>query len=384
MRVLLDVTFSTRAPFSGTAIYLERLQDALAGEGIEVVPAANRRRPAPAGGGAGSVRNLLVDRWWTAVELPRLARRARADVIHHPLPACARGCRTPQVMTVHDLAFERVPECFDRAYRIYAHRYHRAAALAAGAVICVSETTAADVRALWGIAGERIVVALHGPGQEARPERGQVGREREGEPGREREQVLPEYFLYVGDDEQRKNLSTLLSAYRMYRERADSPLALVLAGSVEPRGVEPRGVEPPRGISRSRRGARGGTDRNGPGVRIEQHPGPERLAQLYAGAVALVHPSLYEGFGLTALEAMSAGTPVIAASSPGLVEVCGDAALYADPRDAASFAVAMGEVGASGPLRRALAARGIARAAALSWRASARAHAAAYSLALRR
>lgn len=353
MRVLLDVTFAVRAPYSGTAIYLDRVQEALSRlDGIEIVPACNKRRGAPAGGGAGSLRNLLVDHWWTAMELPRLARRHGADVIHHPLPAPTRSQRTPQVVTVHDLAFERRPECFDRAFRIYAHRCHRAAALAAGAVICVSETTAADVEILWDVPRERIVVARHGPGQ------------MRGSPGR----AAPEHFLYVGDDEPRKNVTTLLAAYQVYRARAQSPLALVLAGAVDRCGP----------------GVKGGADRCGPGVRTEHRPGAERLAQLYAGAAALVQPSLYEGFGLTALEAMSTGTPVIAASSPGLVEVCGDAARYADPREATAFAAAMGDLAGSSALRDELGARGLARAQRFSWEACARAHVDAYSLAFTR
>src|SRR5947199_995358 len=98
MRVLIDTTYARRAPFSGTAIYLERLTAALSRiDGLELVDVANPRRRLPAGGGMGSVRNLLVDRLWEAFELPRLARRHRADVIHHPLPAHSPRC--PQVIT---------------------------------------------------------------------------------------------------------------------------------------------------------------------------------------------------------------------------------------------------------------------------------------------
>ncbi len=346
MRVLLDTTFAARAPNSGTAVYLERLQAACSRlDGLEIVPACNVRRGAPAGGGLGSARNLLADRWWTAVELPRLALESHADVIHHPLPATGRGNGIPQVVTVHDLAFERLPECFSRAFRIYAHHNHRAAAAAASAVICVSETTAADVRALWGVAGERIVVALHGPGQEP-------GRMLDAQP-----RSPPEHFLYVGDDEPRKSLPTLLAAYGAYRESVGNPLELVLAGS-----------------------CRAG----GEGVRVEHRPDRARLARLYAGAVALVHPSLYEGFGLPALEAMSVGTPVLAARSPGLSEVCGGAARYADPGDPRSLAARMVEIAASEPLQRDLRGRGLARAACFSWAACARAHLETYALALRR
>jgi glycosyltransferase involved in cell wall biosynthesis len=338
MRVLLDASYAARAPYSGTAVYVDRLTDALVRLGkLDVEVVANRRRRRAAGGGLGSVRNLTTDRWWTGVELPRLATRMAADVIHHPLPALAQAARVPQVITVHDLAFEHLPDQFDRAFRLYAHRTHRAAARAAGAVICVSQTTASDVQELWGVTAGRIVVAPHGPGQEI------VSGER-----------AREHFLYVGDEEPRKNLPTLLAAYRSYRERVPRPLSLVLAGSASAYD---------------------------PGVTVERCPSRARLGELYAGAIALVAPSLYEGFGLTVLEAMSAGTPVLAALSPGLLEVCADAARYADPRDPASFADAMVQISEEPQLGAQLSELGRRRAARFSWSDCARAHVAAYSLA---
>jgi glycosyltransferase involved in cell wall biosynthesis len=339
----MDTTYSCRAPHSGTAVYIDRVTDALARlEGIEVETIANARRRLPAGGGLGSLRNLLIDRWWTAVELPRLARRLSADVIHHPLPALMRSSSLPQVITVHDLAFERLPQQFARAFRLYAHRAHRAAALAASAVICVSDTTAREVQALWGVATDRIVVAPHGPGQDLP------------RPRTHGSESAPRHFLYVGDDEPRKNLRVLLAAYAAYRGRAERPLDLLLAGSA---------------------------DANGPGVRVERWPSRERLSELYATAVALIQPSLYEGFGLTALEAMTCGTPVLASDIPGLREVCGDAALYSDPHDPQIFATAIAEIARQPKLREQLAERGRRRAALFSWATCARAHLTAYSLA---
>jgi glycosyltransferase involved in cell wall biosynthesis len=339
MRVLLDATYARRAPHSGTAVYLSSIQDAIARSGqAEVVPMANPRRRAPAGGGLGSVSNLLIDQWWVAVELPRLARKLRTDVIHHPLPALAPVTSTPQVITVHDLAFERLRDRFDRGFRMYAHLTHRAAARRAGAVICVSHTTADEVRQLWGVPGEQILVAPHGPGQELA-----VVRDRD-----------PAHFLYVGDDEPRKDLATLLGAYARYRERERAPLGLVLAGAALAAA---------------------------PGVSVEHHPGPGRLAHLYGGAAALVHSSLYEGFGLTLLEAMRAGVPVIAARAAGVVEVCREAALYAEPANPLSFAEAMTEVANQPRLRAEMAERGRERAAKFSWEACAKVHLEAYSLA---
>lgn len=342
MRVLIDATYAARAPYSGTGIYVDRLADAISRlPEVELETVVNRRRRPPAGGGVGSARNLLADWWWTCLELPRLARWMRADVIHHPLPARTLRPPAPQVITVHDLAFERLPDQFDRAYRTYAHLSHRSAARAASAVICVSETTAADVRALWGVASDRVVVAPHGPGQEIAAAGGGAG--------------VGEHLLYVGDAEPRKNLPTLIAAYGRYREHAPDPLPLVLAGSAAAEA---------------------------PGVLAVPHPDRDRLSALYRRAVALIQPSLYEGFGLTALEAMSAGTPVIAAETAGLREICGTAALYADPRDPASLADAMLRLANDPRLRNELGKRGLERAAQFSWAGCARAHVAAYSLAL--
>jgi glycosyltransferase involved in cell wall biosynthesis len=334
VRVLLDTTYARRGR-SGTGVYLEQLAKALRAEGVEVVEAANERRRAPAGGGAGSAANLALDEWWTQGQLPRLARETGADVLHHPLPALAVRAPCPQVVTLHDLAFERLPEHFSPAFRRWASRAHRRAARGADAVVCVSQTTRQDARARWGLDDARIVVAPHGPGQELHVQR----------------TAQPEHFLYVGDDEPRKNLGLLLDAYARYRELAGAgALPLVLAG-------------------RARSSA--------PGVRSE--PAPD-LGALLGAAAALVHPALHEGFGLTALEAMHAGVPVVAGRSPGLAETCAGAARYVDPYDAADLAAALAELAGDPAAREDLARRGSARAAQFSWQASARAHIAAYTL----
>jgi glycosyltransferase involved in cell wall biosynthesis len=304
LRVAVDASYAARGR-SGTGVYVERLIEELRALGVEVraISSRTRRYLSP------------VDLAWTHVELPRRARGC--DLLHHPLPAFSRGFRGPQVVTVHDLAFLRVPDCFNARFRLVAGVRHRGAVRRAAAVVAVSEATAADVRSRWGVSP---VVALHGPGQAIPANRGEA-----------------RHFLYVGDEEPRKNLVRLREAAR------DAPLPIVEA----------------RGVS------------------------AEALADLHRHAAALVIPSLHEGFGLPALEAMAAGTPVLAARTAGLAEVCGDAARYCDPRDVDSIATGLRDLATVPPLREELRRRGIRRAADFSWRRSAELHLHAYNLALR-
>jgi glycosyltransferase involved in cell wall biosynthesis len=319
VRVLIDTTFALRGP-TGGGVYVERLVAALRDEGVDVVTAANERRRPPAGGGLGSLRNLAEDIRWTQAGL----RRRPADLVHHPLPAHVAADRRPQVVTVHDLAYEAEPEAFDLRFRAFAARAYRRAARRAAVVICGTHATARDLRERWGI--EHVVVAPYGPGQELDVTRGE-----------------PRHFLYVGDAEPRKDLPTLLAAHARYAARAERPLPLVLAGSATA---------------------------HQPGVRNAGRVDQAELERLHAHAAALVHPARHEGFGFTVAEALSAGTPVIAARSAAVAEVAGDAATLVPPGDVDALAAALAD-----PPR-------AARTPPFSWSACAQAHIRAYRLAL--
>jgi glycosyltransferase involved in cell wall biosynthesis len=258
---------------------------------------------------------------WEQLVLPRLLARDDAALVHAPncfLPL-RRPC--PGVVTIHDLAFERYPDDFSRRTGAKYRFFTRRAARSAERVICVSQHTADDVAATYGVDESRIRVIPEAPALAAGTA--------EPPPG--------PYVLAVGDLRAKKNLGRLVEAW----QRAGIPHRLVLAGL--------------------------GTMEVPGGVELTGYVDDARLDALMRGADLLVHPSLYEGFGLVVLEAMARGTPVAAARATALPETGGDAAEYFDPLDVDDMAAAiLRALGRADDLAR----RGREWAAGFSWEAT--------------
>jgi glycosyltransferase involved in cell wall biosynthesis len=321
--VLLDADVLGRQR-TGDETYVENLLRALPAAAPELRFAAVTRHPdrVPEGvevlelpAGAQELR--------MAWSLPRLLRRVRPRLGHyqHALPLRTVG---RSVLTVHDLSFERDPDLMPRKDRLVFKTTVPRSARRADRVIAVSERTRDDLIELYRIPKEKIRVIPHGVDPAFVPGVGTGER----------------YLLFVGAVQRRKDPWAALEAAQ------DVQLPLVIAGPER---------EPALAAELRRRGA----DLRG---YVEK---PE-LAELYRGAVCLVVPSRYEGFGLPVLEAMASGIPVVAARDPALMEVAADAAVYADHGDLAGAILRAVE-------RRAdLRAAGLQRAAQFSWAETAR------------
>ena len=319
-RILIDARDAYLEPLRGWGRYVRELVTHL--EGVETVDRGGR----------------LPEVFFEQVQLPRIARRRRADVLHAPnvfLPL-RRPCAG--VVTVHDLAFEALPQDFSRRtgakYRWFAPRAVRSAER----VICVSRFTADDVVARYGADERKIRVIPNAPslavGDAPVPPGGP-------------------YLLAVGDLRGKKNLDRLIEAWR----RADTGHRLVLTGTGDVDSVEGRLVDAYGAQRDPRRG-----------VEVTGYVSDAELDALMRGAALLVHPSLYEGFGLVVIEAMARGTPVACANATALPETAGGAAVLFDPHDVDDIARAIAEALRDGER---LAAAGRERAAGFSWQRTA-------------
>ena len=296
---------------------------------------------------------------WEQLTLPLELWRLRPDLLHSPdfIPPFRRPC--PAVITVHDLGFLYFPETLTEESRRYYGQVGRAVR-SAERIIAVSHHTARDLAERLG-ATDRVRVIHNGVGAEFHP-----APEAEVAATRASYDLDKPYVLFLGTFEPRKNVVTLLRAFRAIRARHD--VLLLLAGR---RGwlYQPIFDEIERLSLRD-------------DVRVVEHAKPQDFRALYTGAVAFAYPSLYEGFGLPPLEAMACGTPTVVADTSSLPEVVGDAALRHRPTDHEALADALLRLLEDEDLRANLRRRGLEQAARFSWDEAARQTLAVYREAL--
>jgi len=272
---------------------------------------------------------------WEQLVLPVKARAARLLLSPANLAPLAHPAN---VVVIHDAAPFREPRWYGRAYGAWHRALIPRLARRAKLVIVPSEFVRSELIELFRVTAERVRAVS--PGVDSRfaahgdPAPALARLDLDGRP----------YVLALGTEGERKNLR-LLDAVA---PRLDaSGFDVVVAGSKRPY------------IATSATGI----------ARRIGYVDDADLPAVYAGAAAFAMPSLYEGFGLPCIEAMAAGTPVVAADRGALPEACGGAALLADPDDEEAFADALVE--AAGPERHRLIDAGRARAAELTWRRTA-------------
>jgi len=343
LRVAVDGRELRAGVRTGIRRYTLEVLRAAAARGLECIAYVDRRAGLEALP-AGVRRSTLggFTQWWDQVALPSALRRDRVDVFLSPYYKRPLSAPCPAVVTIHDLFFIGYPGRRRPLYDAVMTRLARLYAAGASAIIADSEHSRRAIVDRLGIAAGRTVVIPVGLGPEFQPTAPTaVQRERYG--------LGPRYALYVGNFLPHKNLPRLLGAWAALPEALRSSHRLVLAG----------------GDRTGRPALAAAADSLGLRERVV-FPGlidDADLPALYGGADAVVQPSLEEGFGLPALEAMACGAPVVASRRGALPEVVGDAGLLVEPEDERALTAALSRVLGSSAERAALTRQGLARAA---------------------
>ena len=305
--------------------------------------------------------NFKVKQTWPHTPLVRIPltlsrelRRNPVDVLHvqytaPPFAPC------PVVTTIHDLAFEHLPETFKRRSWMQLRLTVRQTARRAAHIITVSEYSAEDISRTYGIAPQRITVTPEAAPAGFAP----VTNETELRRIRESYGINGDYILSLCSIQPRKNLVRLIEAYSCLRGvRPEVKLPqLVLAGK--------RGWLDSETFRAAER-----TDL-GKEILFTGYVPERDLAGLYSGALCFVYPSYFEGFGLPLVEAMQCGVPVIAGNRTSLPEVLGDAGLLFDPFDTQALVRALTQVIDDSEYRAVLRSKGLERAKKFDWRTTA-------------
>ncbi len=368
----LDLLFLIPDETGGRETYTRELMSAVMRRAPDLALTAFVNRETPASwvralGGRPRVIRLPVsarrpDSWalGEAVLLPAAGRRAGIALLHSPANFAPVRAPFRRVMSLHDLQYRAVPELLTRARRIGTAVLLEAAARRADRLITGSHASRLEIEEALGIPGERIDVIHHGLGL---PVPDSVTAEDELR-SRYRLRSRP-VVLSVSTDLPHKNLDVMIEALSRM-EPAARPVA-VIAG---PRTDSGRLAQHAR--------AAGVVD----DVRLLGFQSAPDLEGLYRLATCAVFPTLYEGFGLPVVEAMTRGVPVICSDIPPVQEVAGNAALSFRPDSAEELAAAVARLLADRALRDDLILRGRRRAADFSWDAAAQATLSSYERAM--
>lgn len=356
MRLAWDNCFARRN-LTGTGVYAARLLEQLTENPTLDVTVFNGW-PAGPRGSTGVTRALksFGNLLWTHLDLPLRLSMHKFDLLHSPAFIAPLKAPCPVVITMHDITYLLYPAHFARWWIRYMESVAPATVRSAAAIICGSEHSKLDLVEAYKVSPAKVHVVPYGVDHQRFQPGAALNLAWAGQMG-----IREGYVLHVGELSHRKNIPALLQAVAHLRSSGKwDARQLVLAGAEAPGMLGADEIH--RTIDQLGLSAH---------VVLAGRVPEEHLAGLYAQASLLVMPSLYEGFGFPVLEAMAAGTPVVASNTSSLPEVAGAAAILISPNDTQALAEAIRSVLENPSCAAELKAKGLAWARQFNWQRTA-------------
>lgn len=286
--------------------------------------------------------------WWFEKSIPKVLKKINADLFISPDGFLSLSTNVKSLVVFHDINFMHYPNDFPLIVRCYYRYYSPLFAKKASRIVTVSEYSKADIAKQFPVSLNNIDVVYNGANEIYKPLSEQEKREikQEFTGGKD-------FFIFVGALNPRKNVTRLLKAFDLFKEKTKSDIKLIIVGE---RMFKTRSMK---------KAYRQMVFKDE--VIFSGRMTPEKLNRLYGSALALTFVPYFEGFGIPIIEAMNCGTPVITSNVTSMPEVAGDAALLVNPFSVESITDAMIKIYADNDLRYNLIEKGLVQCQKFSW-----------------
>lgn len=290
--------------------------------------------------------DLIRKTLWEKFVFPNAVKKDKPDLVWSPYFSVSKIDGINHVMTIHDVIYRIFPQYIPNWRWKFYYNLAESAARKADQVITISQCSKNDIVKFLEIKEEKIKTIYLG-----RPVL-----EKENQAGLNKYSIKNKYIFYIGGFDYRKNVVKLIDSYKIFCESNDN-IDLVIAGKL-PKQPNPIALDVEKKVKEL-----GLQDK----VRFIGYVADENLPELYKNAAVFVFPTLYEGFGLPVLEAMTYGCPVITSNNSSIIEITSEAALLVNPYNSEDIAKAIEKVLSDEKLRQAMIQKGIENAQRFSW-----------------
>ena len=291
--------------------------------------------------------------WWFEKSIPKILKKHKIDLFISPDGYCSLNTTIPQILTIHDLGFEHfpmhVPFLVRKYYQYFTPKYCKKAAK----ILAVSQFTKNDIVEKYGIAASKIDVVYNGFMNSKQP----IVSSMQTEIHAAFSLLNTKYFIFIGAVHPRKNVLNLLKAFEVFKSKNNTTHQLIIIGRNAWMNAELKNYLTEMQFKKD--------------VIWLENCERNKLLEILQNAIAFVYPSLFEGFGIPIIEAMSIGVPVITSNTSAMTEIAGNAALLVNPTNTNEIADAMQLIITDEVLRIGLIEKGRANAVRFSWQQSA-------------